>query len=302
MIEKLTVERLSQMVLLNRLDKDVRVIYEKYLTPSSKFMYINGQRVHYRIEGRGEPLLLLHGAFASLHTFDAWTNILKKHFRVIRLDMPGFGLSGPKIDDNYAMAVNCDFIATFLEILEIDCCHIAGSSLGGWTSWELCLRYPALFEKLVMLDPAGFIDSESIPLPFKMARTPFLNRVAKYTIRKTVLEVFMKQVFVDTSKVTEVLIDRYYDLNNLPGNAEAFVRMVNIKLIDNTHKLHRIEQPTLIIWGKQDRWLPLKNAYKFNIEIPKAELIIYDGAGHIPQEECPIISANDTIEFLKRGS
>ena len=76
--------------------------------------------------------------------------------------------------------------------------------------------------------------------------------------------------------------------------------MVNIKLVDNTRKLHRIEQPTLIIWGKQDNWLPLKNAYKFNLEIPNAELLIYDGAGHIPQEECPIISANDVIEFLER--
>ncbi len=300
MTASVSIEKLSQTVVLNRIQPSMQAVFKKYMTSASKFIYIDGQRVHYRVEGKGTPLLLIHGAFASLHTFDAWTTILKKHFKVIRLDMPGFGLSGPKIDNNYAMSVNCDFIATFLEILGVESCHIAGSSLGGWTAWELCLRYPSMFDKLVMLDAAGFIDSDSIPLPFKMARTPFLNRVAKYTIRKTVLEVFMKQVFVNQERITEELIDRYYELNNLPGNPEAFVRMVNIKLVDNTHKLHRIEQPTLIIWGKQDNWLPLKNAYKFNLEIPNAELLIYDGAGHIPQEECPVISANDTIEFLLR--
>ena len=95
-------------------------------------MDIDGLMVHYRDEGKGPPVLLVHGTFSSLHTFDAWTRILRDSYRVIRLDLPGFGLTGPTPNGKYEISYYLDLFVQFLKNLHIEKCHIAGSSLGGW--------------------------------------------------------------------------------------------------------------------------------------------------------------------------
>lgn len=290
---------LSRGRMLEIIDPALKTVFRKYTDEDSQFFMIDGQRIHFKVEGEGESVLLIHGSFSSIHTFDAWAKYLKRYYKVIRLDLPGFGLSGPHPRNEYSMQQVIDFVKNFLHILHTDKCNVVGSSLGGWVAWELAVKYPKLVNKLCLIDAAGFLDSKSIPLPFKMARTPFLRSMTKYSMRRTVIEVFMRQVFNDSAKVDQELVDRYYELNSIPGNPEAFVRMVNTKFIDHTHLLKTIKHPTLIMWGKQDNWLPLQNAYKFNLEIPNAELILYDGVGHIPMEECPKITSKDFRDFLR---
>lgn len=280
----------------------LRPIFEKYTDEQSQFLlFDDGRRIHYRIEGRGEPLLCLHGAFASLHAFDGWTNELKDDFQIIRLDMPGFGLSTLCDDDDCTMRNMVEHIKFFLDKIGIESCHVAGSSLGGWVAWELALKHPALVRKLILIDPAGYLDPASIPVPFKMARTPFFNRLVRYTFKRSIMGTFIRQVFCDPKKATDEIIDRFYELNNYDNNAAHFVRYVNTRLVDHTNLLHKINHPTLIMWGKQDGWIPLDNAYRFNLNLPNAELIVYDGAGHIPMEECPKITAADARAFLNRA-
>lgn len=242
-------------------------------------------------------MLLLHGAFSSLHTYDAWVDELKTHFRTIRLDLPGFGISGSRHDKDYRIQTYVEFINDFLEMLDVKKCHLVGSSLGGWISWEFALKYPEKTSSLVLLDSAGFMDLDAIPLPFKMARTPFVNRIIKYVVRRGVLEQFVQQVYYDQAKVTTQLIDRYYDLFTREGNPEAFLNLVNGKFRDNTRKLQYITAPTLIIWGEEDQWIPVKYAYQFEKEIPNAELIIYEHVGHVPMEEIPKMTVQDVLNF-----
>jgi pimeloyl-ACP methyl ester carboxylesterase len=269
----------------------------KYTNKYSRFVAIDGALVHYREEGSGEPMVLLHGAFSSLHTYDAWVEELKPYFRTIRMDMPGFGISQPRLDHTYTVETYSDFLNKFLDMLGVGRCHLVGSSLGGWVSWEYALKHPERVASLTLLDSAGFLDIDAIPLPFKMARTPFVNRIIKYVVRRNVLEQFVRQVYYDESKVNERLIDRYYDLFTREGNPEAFLNLVNGKFRDNTRKLKYLTMPTLIIWGEEDQWIPVKYAYKFHEAIPNSHLIVYEHVGHIPMEEVPKMTAEDVLSF-----
>lgn len=273
-------------------------LIEKYTNDASRFMVIDGIMVHYRDEGHGFPIVLLHGAFSSLHTFDAWVKHLKPFYRLIRLDLAGFGLTGPHPEHNYSIANHVRIVNIILGRLGVQACHLIGSSLGGWLSWEFALRYPDRVQKMILIDAAGFLDQKSIPLPFRMARTPFVNKVIKFAVQKNILEQFIRQVYFDQSKVTPSLIDRYYDLFTRDGNPEAFLHLVNDKHKDNTKQLKTIQTPTLILWGAEDRWVPIEFAYRFKAEIPHARLVLYKNVGHLPMEEIPHISIREATHFL----
>lgn len=273
-------------------------LFEKYTNEQSRFLVVRGTLIHYRMEGKGPFLVLIHGSFSSLHTFDAWVALLSKKYTIVRLDLPGFGLTGPNADQTYTMQAYLYYLKAFLEILQVQKCALAGSSLGGWIAWEYTLKHPEQVEKLVLIDSAGFIDEDNLPLPFRMARTPFFNRVIKFAVRKALLEDFVREVYFNKSKVTEELIDRYYDLFTREGNPEAFLALVNGKFKDNTKQLKHLRTPTLILWGKEDRWLSVENAYRFHDSLPINQMIIYDHVGHIPMEEIPEESAKDLTNFL----
>ena len=265
-------------------------------------MDIDGLMVHYRDEGKGFPLLLVHGTFSSLHTFDAWTRVLKEHFRVIRLDLPGFGLTGPTPNGEYHMSYYLDVFVQFLKNLKIDKCHVAGSSLGGWLAWELYLVHPELIKKLILIGAAGYFLDQRLPLPFLMAQTPFLNKFVKHVLPKGLVHRFLKEVYGDPNKVTDDLVTRYFDLVMAKGNREAFISLVNTKYEIHADRVKEIKCPTLILWGKEDKWVTPQNADAFHEDIKNSKLIVYEGVGHIPMEEIPVQTASDTIAFLQNGS
>lgn len=275
-------------------------LLQKYTNAQSRFCVIEGALVHYRDEGEGIPLILIHGTFSSLHTFDGWIEELKDKYRLIRLDLPGFGLSGTPLNNHFSINSYLRVLEEFVDLMELDSAHVAGSSLGGWLAWEFALKFPEKVKRLILIGAAGFLDQASIPLPFKMARTPLVNRIIRYVVKRNVVELFLKQVYGDPSKVTEDLLDRYYDLFARGGNPQAFLALANGKYKDNTLHLKQIHHPTLILWGKDDMWLPVENAYKFHGRIPDSELIIYEGLGHVPMEEDAYLTALDVWAFLSR--
>ncbi len=275
----------------------VEHLIEKYTNKDSKFIEIDGVNVHYRVEGKGEPILLIHGTFSSLHTYDDWTSILKHNYKVIRLDLPGFGLTGPHPKNKYSTENYIDFIDEFLDILTIDSCAVVGNSLGGWMAWELALKHPTRVSKLILIDAAGYINDRNFPLPFVIAQTPVLRNVFNY-VPKAVVRRFVRQVFYDQSKVTEEVIDRHFDLFHRDGNMAAFVKIANSHFVQNTHNLHQLTIPVLIMWGEKDNWLSVGHASKFGEDIPNSKVIIYKNVGHIAMEEIPEQSSDDLIEFL----
>ncbi|MCH8318206.1 MAG: alpha/beta hydrolase, partial [Bacteroidetes bacterium] len=110
---------------------------------------------------------------------------------------------------------------------------------------------------------------------------------------------FVKEVYGDEKKVTDELIDRYQDLFLINGNRKAFIAIANTKFERNEDKIIEIKTPTLILWGAEDKWIPIEHAYRFKDELPNARLIVYEGVGHIPMEEIPKQSAKDVRLFLR---
>lgn len=270
----------------------------KYTNDASRFMVIHESLVHYRDEGQGPAILLLHGSFSSLHTFDGWADALRDRFRIIRLDLPGFGLSGTNPDHQYTVARYIEVLEILVNRLGITKMAIGGNSLGGWLAWEYALLHPDQVERLILISAAGFLDDKSIPLPFKMARAPVVNRIVKFVITRNLVEVFLKQVYGNPEQVTSQLVDRYFDLFSREGNPEAFIALVNGRHVDHTARLPRLQMPTLIMWGDRDEWQPIDNAYRFLKAIPASEMIIYEGLGHVCMEENPRLTAEDLAQFM----
>ena len=269
---------------------------DRYTNKESKFIAIQGMNVHYRDEGTGHPLVLIHGTFSSLHTWNGWTTALKDRFRVIRMDIPAFGLTGPNANHDYSMNGYCAFLKEFLNALGVDSCYLAGNSLGGEIVWNFALRYPAIVKKAILIDAAGY-SKHKTPFVIKLARSPlssiFRNITPRFIVANSVYE-----VYGDDSKVSDLIIDRYYAMALREGNREAVVERLKNVRVPNHDKLSTITIPVLVMWGEEDIWLSTEFARQFHKDLPNSELIIYPGAGHIPMEEIPELTARDARRFL----
>ena len=276
-------------------------IKAKYTNNASKFIVIDSTNVHYRDEGKGIPIVLIHGTAASLHTWDSWTQELKKNYRVIRMDLPAFGLTGPNTTHDYSMKNYTSFIDQFLNELDIDSLYLAGNSLGGNIAWNYAADYPNKVKKLILIDPSGYPFKGSMPFLFNLAKTPIINQLIKYITPKTLIKKNLKQVYFNDTKITDELVTRYHELTLREGNRQAFINRVKAMNYNNSEKLKNITASTLILWGENDVWIPKSFGEKFHEKIHNSKLVILPNTGHAPMEENPILSLKPTLNFLNKN-
>ncbi len=287
-------------------DRSVDDLKEKYAGYPSSFVEIDGMKVHYRDEGLKSdsllPIVLIHGTGASLHTFDDWANELKFQRRIVRMDLPAFGLTGPFPDRNYSIDQYVDFIQHFLVARGIKKCILGGNSLGGNIAWQFTVKYPQMVDKLILIDAAGYpMVSKSAPIAFRIARIPVLNKLLTFVTPRFMARASVENVYADKSKVSDELVDRYFELTLREGNRQALVDRMNVPL-DSTAfpKIKTIQQPTLILWGGQDMLIPVDVAQRFQNDLPNDTLVIMENAGHVPMEESPKESLRIVQAFLEK--
>jgi pimeloyl-ACP methyl ester carboxylesterase len=275
----------------------------KYARPEngSCFININGTEIHYRDEGEGFPVLLVHGTSSSLHTFDGWATELRKKYRVLRFDMPGFGLSGTMPDNDFSLDNYLKLIDDFLGKMNAEKCHIAGSSLGGWFSWEFALKYPHRIHKLILIDAAGFITKETLPFIYKVARLPIGRMLFMSVSNRKIFSVFCRGVYGNYRNIEKQVYDRYFELFFRKENLDSFLKIAQNDPFSNADKLCDITSPALIMWGSKDKWVSINDGYQFEQRIPKSKLIIYKGLGHVPMEENPSLTVKDAIAFFEEN-
>lgn len=266
-------------------------------------MALDGMNVHYRDEGKSPdsiPIVLIHGTGSSLHTFDDWAEELKKTRRVIRMDLPGYGLTGPFPEPDYSIDNYVDFVDEFLDALGLDLCIIGGNSLGGHIAWRYTLEYSQRVTKLILIDAAGYPNkSKSEPIAFRVAKTPVLRNALTFITPKSIARSSIENVYADKTKVTEELVDRYFELTLRAGNRRAFIDRFSAKKDPNAYKrIPQIQQPTLILWGDLDELIPPENAERFHRDLPIDTLVILENAGHVPMEEIPERSLDAVVGFL----
>ena len=274
-------------------DRSVADLRERWAPPPSTFVDVSGMQVHMRDEGPRDdpsPIVLLHGTSASLHTWDGWAAGLKSTRRVIRLDLPGFGLTGPYPDNDYTVGHYAVFMHAFLDRLGIPHCVLVGNSFGGQVALVTALARPARVDRLVLIDSSGYpLAPSSIPLGFRIARLPVISQIARYTLPRSVVEESIRNVYGDPSRVTGPLIDRYFELALREGNRQALAERLKQVTIDAiTAQIPGIKLPTLILWGGRDRLIPPEAGQRFASDIVGSQLHIFPELGHVPHEEDPI--------------
>jgi len=276
----------------------------KYAPPPSTFISVSGMDVHLRDEGDSTdsiPIVLIHGTGSSLHTFEGWTSQLKSSNRIVRMDLPGYGLTGPFPDQNYSIDNYVDFLMHFLTSVGIKRCVLGGNSLGGEIAWSFTAKYPEMVDKLILIDASGYPSkSKNVPLAFKIAQTPFIKHVFTFITPRFVAKASVENVFFDKTKVTDALVDRYFELTLREGNRQAFIDRLEIKKDSIAHyNIKLIEQKTLVLWGELDKLIPVDRAYQFHDDLLNDTLVIIKDVGHIPMEERPIESLETVISFIK---
>ena len=291
------------VLLFGHRDIPLEKLKDKYAPPPSFFMTLDGMEVHVRDEGNAQdsvPIVLIHGTGASLHTFEAWTSELKREHRVLSMDLPGYGLTGPFPHRDYSMDRYVEFMLHFLQSLNIEQCVLGGNSLGGAIAWRFALEHPDMVDKLVLIDAAGYpSESESVPIAFRIAKMRGINRIFTFITPRSLAKASLENVYADESKVSKELIDRYFELTLRKGNRQAYLDRMGVKRYPQAfEKIKTIEQPTLILWGDRDELIPVTNAYRFHHDLPNDTLVILQDAGHVPMEEDPERSLKILKTFL----
>lgn len=289
-----------------RSDLPVSTLAQRWAPAPSAFIEVGGLNVHYRDEGPRDdpaPIVLLHGTSSSLHTWDGWAETLRAKRRVVRFDLPGFGLTGPNATGDYSDAAYVGFVLQMLDALKLARVVLGGNSLGGAIAWQTAVAAPERVVQLILVDAGGYaFEATSVPIGFRIARMPWLRGLMRHVLPRSVVESSVRNVYGDPNRVTPDLVDRYVAMTLRTGNRDALAqRMAQMSWGQNLGGLRTLTQRTLILWGGRDRLIPPAHAQQFARDIPGSTMVVFNELGHVPHEEDPQRTVLAVQRFLGAG-
>jgi pimeloyl-ACP methyl ester carboxylesterase len=275
----------------------------RYGSSASRFAELpGGVRLHYKDEGAGPVLLLVHGFGDNLWTWDGWTKELTSRYRIIRVDLPGHGLTGAPTGTRIDVAADADLIAALAKKLALPKFVVAGNSLGGAVAWQVAVRHPDILKGLILVDAAGLPSdkpAQKPPFVFQLLQYQWARAILKTIDSKPLIVSSLKGEVGNPAVITPQIVDRWAELQRAPGHRDILLGApLTGKSLSATAEIHKIALPTLILWGEIDPVLDLSVGKKFAAAIPGAHLVVYPHVGHLPQIEIPQASAKDVETFL----
>lgn len=271
----------------------------RWLRAPGDMREVAGTRLHVRIDGpEGAPaVVMIHGFGASLHTWEDWAQGLAGRFRVIRLDLPGAGLSEPDPTGRYTDDRAVEIIAALMDDLAVGRAALVGNSLGGRIAWRFAAARPDRVTKLVLVSPDGFAT-----MGFgygEVPDLPFWSPAFEVLTPRAMVRWNLEAVHGDPATMTPALVDRYFELLRAPGSRAAWIaRMEQTVLPDPAGLLPGIGVPVLLVWGGRDRLIPAGHAADYLALLPDARLVTFPELGHVPQEEAPAETLAPVAAFL----
>jgi pimeloyl-ACP methyl ester carboxylesterase len=296
----------------------------QYTNEASAFLDVRNARVHYRDEGpRDAPTLVcLHGTYSSLHTWDGWVERLSDQFRVVRLDLPGFGLTGPR-EGRHTLREIVLTVGAVCDELGLTDVAVAGNSLGGGVAWRIAVERPDMVSRVLLLN-AGGATLLSV-LSGNLTRL-FGSSVQRYATPRMAARLMLLDAYHDRSKVTTELVTRYHDLMLREGNRNAVVNLARNYERDHfdesrhdrggarvprvpaaqdpepnpwdEYDLADVTLPVLFQWGVEDAWLPTSFGRDLAAQVADHRFVAYEAVGHAPMEESPERTAADAAAFI----
>ncbi|MFM8864809.1 MAG: alpha/beta fold hydrolase [Limnohabitans sp.] len=272
----------------------------RYLAAPADLRSVGPWRLHVRETGpRDAPVVvLLHGFASSLQTWDDWAEGLEKTHRVVRLDLPGSGLSPPDPANDYTDARSLQLLLALLDDLGVQRASWVGHSMGGRIAWTLAARHPERTERLVLVAPDGFA-SFGFNYGQPMA-VPASWGLMRHVLPQAVLRMSLQAAYARTEHLSDALARRYHDLLRAPGARPALLaRLQQTVLQPPLPLLRQIRAPTLLVWGESDAMIPVAHAQDYLQAIDGSRLLVLPATGHLPQEEAAAASLQAVATFLR---
>lgn len=281
------------------LTTDKQLVIPKVKVANSHFMNWKGGKVHYTTEGKGtKTMLMIHGFGGSFRNFDHIMPYFEDSFRIIRLDLPGFGLSDYPMEDTTSIIGNYTaFLHDFMDSLQIDSAIVVGNSMGGAVSWVLASAMPERVSQLVLLNSAGYniAASANKMLVFKYKAVSDLFRKG---LPLFMSENGLEKCYADDNKIDKTDAALNNSITNKKGNLDFMLLMASRKEFPDIAAVKNVKCPTLIIWGKEDEIIPYQYADSFERDIKGSKKIVYSPCGHVPMAEIPEQLSKDVFTFL----
>ena len=272
---------------------------KRYFSSSPQIIDVDGLKVYYKETGpQGAPaLLLLHGFGSSLQAWDDWSLKLEQKYRLIRLDLPGFGLTGASPANDYSEEKDLAILTHFVDKLGLEKFSVVGHSMGGKMAWSLAASQPERVQALVLMAPDGFPETKDIGT--KPYEVPAIMGLIKYVLPKYLVRKSIEPAFSDADALNDALVNRYFDMLRAPGVRGAILERSNQTIYtDPVPRLKAIKAPTLLIWGEQDQMIPSTNAQIYANVLSNSTTVLVPKLGHLLQEEQPEKGLAAVMQFL----
>jgi len=284
-------------------DVPIEVLETRYANRASRFINIDGARIHFRDEGKGPAVLLLHANFSNLIDWDPWVDALQDSYRVVRLDFTSHGLTGPDPSNDYSLERTLDLTSKFIDAMDLENISIAGASMGGTIAIRYTHLHPDRIKNLILLSPES-LDGNA-KMPDSLDVVPDSAHLLAYIMPRALPGFILRSGFGDRDKLTDELIDRWYDLWMHEGQREAQLDRLKQYKAGNTRQIIRtLRLRTLLLRGAEDKTIDFALGDEFLTGFENAaslRIVSYPGVGHWVVQEAGVESARDARQFLDEG-
>lgn len=278
-----------------KLDLPLDSIKSKYTNEHSKFVTIDKMQVHYKDEGTGKPLVLLHDAGLSLHIWNDIMPFLTNHYRVLRLDLPGFGLTKASSRFDYSMDKYIYFVKKFTASvgLSLEKFSVLGAGFGGHIAWQYTLLHQHKVNHLILINAQGYSSKNSLSLFQFDKKGSFGKFLMRWRGNTRMVRNLLRKQVGKKSIVNDKLVARVQDILLCKSNRKSLIILNNAVIKDRRKRISEINTPTLVLWGSK------VEKVNFEKDLPKVQFKKYEGIGLLPMIESSKRTAEDIMQFLK---
>jgi len=281
-------------------DTPAEEVEAKWAKPPSQFVEVDGVRMHYRDEGEGPVVVLLHANYSSLFMWEPWVAALRDRYRVIRLDLPAHGLTGPEPSGNYTLERIQQLFEKFVDEKGLERFTVVGTSIGGTVAMRYTADHPERIERLVLISPGSLeprVRGRTTP-----ANVPRAADLLGYILPKSFTRFMLTNDYGDPQRVSDVVVDEWYEMWMREGNRLAMLNLLRQYVSGGVEdKIRAVSVPVLLIWGEKNKRVPLALAYETKnllVNSPEVRLEVLPGIGHMLVQEAPEASSKLIRRYL----
>ena len=281
-------------------DTPAEEVEAKWAKPPSQFVEVDGVRMHYRDEGEGPVVVLLHANYSSLFMWEPWVAALRDRYRVIRLDLPAHGLTGPEPSGNYTLERIQQLFEKFVDEKGLERFTVVGTSIGGTVAMRYTADHPERIERLVLISPGSLeprVRGRTTP-----ANVPRAADLLGYILPKSFTRFMLTNDYGDPQGVSDAVVDEWYEMWMREGNRLAMLNLLRQYVSGGVEdKIRAVSVPVLLIWGEKNKRVPLALAYETKnllVNSPEVRLEVLPGIGHMLVQEAPEASSKLIRRYL----